>query len=247
MPELPEVETMVRQLQKNICGKKVTKTEVYDTTVVDSKLKGLSSVKIIDVWRRAKYIVMELDDGQFILTHLGMTGHFHFRDKIGDKRPPHNNYEKYIVSKFLFSDGSFLTHNSIRKLGRMRLANQKQLQETLSKLGAEPLDKKFTLQCFDELLRKKSRANIKTALMDQRVIAGVGNIYAQEALYHAGISPLRKAGSLSAGEKNRFIRNCAGFCWKRLNIAEQQLTITAIWKEAADSRIILPSIKKNGA
>lgn len=200
MPELPEVETMVRQLQKKICGKKVIKTEVYDTAVVDPKLKTISSDKIINVWRRAKYIVMELNNGHFILTHLGMTGHFHFRNKIDNKKSAPDNCEKYMVSKFLFSDGSFLTHNSIRKFGSMKLVNQKQLQKILLKLGAEPLNRKFTLRRFQELLRKKSRANIKTILMDQRVIAGVGNIYAQEALYYAGISPLRKSGSLSASE-----------------------------------------------
>ena len=81
MPELPEVETIVRQLKKKICGKRIVKAEIYDTAVVDPKLKTVSSVKIVNVRRRAKYIVMELDDGHFIITHLGMTGQFHFRDR----------------------------------------------------------------------------------------------------------------------------------------------------------------------
>ncbi len=196
MPELPEVETIVRQLKKKICGKRIVKAEIYDTAVVDPKLKTVSSVKIVNVRRRAKYIVMELDDGHFIITHLGMTGHFHFRDR---KQAP-GDCEKYMVSKFLFSDGSYLTHNSIRKFGKMRLADLQQLQKISSKLGAEPLDEKFTLPYFNELLWKRLRANIKAVLMDQQAIAGVGNIYAQEALYHAGVSPLRKAGSLSADE-----------------------------------------------
>ena len=210
--------------------------------MVDPKLKTVSSVKIVNVRRRAKYIVMELDDGHFIITHLGMTGHFHFRDR---KQAP-GDCEKYMVSKFLFSDGSYLTHNSIRKFGKMRLADLQQLQKISSKLGAEPLDEKFTLPYFNELLWKRLRANIKAVLMDQQAIAGVGNIYAQEALYHAGVSPLRKAGSLSADEIRSLYSNCAGSCWKRSNIAERRSIITAIWKAEAGSRTILRFIKKNG-
>lgn len=195
MPELPEVETIVRQLQKKVAGKVIQKAEVYDA-MVDTKLKKLSSVSIQRVWRRAKYVVMKLDNGQHILTHLGMTGHFHLVD---GKRIPHN-HERFMVSKLTFSDGSFLTHNSIRKFGHMKLVNKKKLQQVLEKHGPEPLEKSFTWQKFHHILAKKARANIKTMLMDQSVIAGIGNIYAQEALYFAGVSPLRNAGSLSVKE-----------------------------------------------
>ncbi|MDP3699118.1 MAG: DNA-formamidopyrimidine glycosylase family protein, partial [Nanoarchaeota archaeon] len=161
MPELPEVETIVRQLQTKVAGKLIDKAEVYDG-MVDSKIKKLSSVSIQKVWRRAKYIVMDLRDGRFILTHLGMTGHFHYidNDRID------NQHQRFMVSKFSFSDGSFLTHNSIRKFGHMRLVNKKQLQQVLDKHGPEPLDKSFTLPQFQSLLAKKARANIKTTLMD---------------------------------------------------------------------------------
>ncbi len=195
MPELPEVETIVRQLQKKVVGKMINTAEVYDS-MVDSKIKSLPVVSIQKVWRRAKYIVMELHNGNFILTHLGMTGHFHFVDK---KHIPHN-HERFMVAKFTFSDGSFLTHNSIRKFGHMRLVNKKQLQQIMDKHGPEPLEKSFTLQQFQGILAKKARSNIKAMLMDQPVIAGIGNIYAQEALYFAKISPLRQAGSLSGDE-----------------------------------------------
>ncbi len=195
MPELPEVETIVRQLNKKVTGKRIKKAEVYDS-IVDAKIKKLSSIFIRKVWRRAKYIVMELNHGQYLLTHLGMTGHFHYWD---NKRIS-NHPEKYMVSKFLFSDNSFLTYNDIRKFGSMKLVNRKQLDKVLSKHGPEPLEKDFTITKFQEMLSQKARANIKTTLMNQRVIAGIGNIYAQEALYFAGISPLRQAGSLSMQE-----------------------------------------------
>ena len=195
MPELPEVETIVRQLQRKVAGRTIVKAEVHDP-MVDAEIKLLSSVSIRQVWRRAKYIVMDLNNGQFILTHLGMTGHFHFVDK--NNIP--NNYQRFMVAKLTFSDDSFLTHNSIRKFGHMQLVNKKQLQQVLDKHGPEPLEKDFTLQLFQDILAKKNRANIKTMLMDQSVVAGIGNIYAQESLYFAGVSPLRKAGSLSVKE-----------------------------------------------
>ncbi len=203
MPELPEVETIVRQLQKKVGGKVIQKAAVYDK-IVDSKIKDLSSISITKVWRRAKYIVMELSNEKLILTHLGMTGHFHYIDIDKKHIEASKKYERFMVAKLTFSDGSFLTHNSIRKFGHMRLVNKKQLQQVLDKHGPEPLDKSFTLQKFQGLLNSKSRANIKTTLMDQAVIAGIGNIYAQEALYFAGVSPLRQVGSLSA-EESKFL------------------------------------------
>ncbi len=197
MPELPEVETIVRQLQNKVAGKVIKKAEAYDA-MVDPDVKKLSFVSIQKVWRRAKYIIMELDNGQYILTHLGMTGHFHFVDADSKSFP--NDYRRFMVSKLTFSDGSFLTHNSIRKFGHMRLVDRKQLQQVLDKHGPEPLDDSFTWQKFQQILAKKARTNIKTMLMDQSVIAGIGNIYAQEALYFAGVSPLRTVGSLSEKE-----------------------------------------------
>jgi len=202
MPELPEVETVVRQLQKKVAGKVIKKAEAYDK-IVDPRIGGLSSISIAAVQRRAKYIIVELSNGQYLLTHLGMTGHFHFMDSEGKNNPNKinsNNHERFMVAKFQFSDGSVLTHNSIRKFGHMKLATKKQLEALSAKHGPEPLEKSFTLQIFQETLAKKSRANIKTTLMDPSIIAGIGNIYAQEALYFAGISPFRQAGSLSEKE-----------------------------------------------
>ena len=199
MPELPEVETIVRQLQKKVAGKRIKIAEVYDG-MVDSRIKSIPVVSIRKVWRRAKYIVMELNNGHFILTHLGMTGHFHFVGQNADQKHIPHNYKRFMVAKLTFSDGSFLTHNSIRKFGHMKLVNKKQLQQILDKHGPEPLEKSFTLQQFQGILAKKARSNIKTMLMGQSVIAGIGNIYAQEALYFAKISPLRQAGSLSGDE-----------------------------------------------
>jgi len=203
MPELPEVETIVRQLNEKICNKEVANIEVLDTLVVDKNLRGMSSFKINKVWRRAKSIIFELDNGNFLSIHLRMTGHFHYLD--GSRID--NNHQRFMVGKFNFSDGSFLTHNSIRKFGSIKLLDKKQLDTELSKYGPEPLDKDFTLRGFREILHKKSKSNLKTMLMDPSIIAGVGNIYAQEALYYSGISPLRKSGSLSSSESSALYKN----------------------------------------
>jgi formamidopyrimidine-DNA glycosylase len=191
MPELPEVETIVRQLSKKIVGKVVKGVNIKDSKVVDSKIKKEVPFKINRVYRRAKSIVMELDNGNSLLTHLRMTGHFQY-----------NHSGKYEVGRFNFSDESFLTHNSIRKFGGIKLLNSKDLKGEFSKLGIEPLSKEFTLEKFNSILLSKGNANIKTVLLDQSLIAGIGNIYAQEQLYFAGIDPRKKVSDLS-GEQIR--------------------------------------------
>ena len=198
MPELPEVETLVQQLKKRVLGKKITQIEIIDPKVVDPKIKKISPFKITKIYRRAKSIIIETNNNYFLHVHLRMTGHFHFAPKT--KLSSLDPYKKFIVAKFHISDDSLLTHNSIRKFGHINLLNKQQLQKELSKLGPEPLDKKFTLKKFKEIITKKYRANVKTTLMDQNFIAGVGNIYAQEALYHAHIDPRRKISSLEEKE-----------------------------------------------
>jgi formamidopyrimidine-DNA glycosylase len=225
MPELPEVETIVRQLGKKVCGKKLVNVEIYEP-MVDKKIEKILPVKIRGIRRRAKSIIFELSNGSFLLIHLRMTGHFHYVQKspefsgvskCGGKRPQNfvdmdsncisNNFQKFIVSKFNFSDNSFLTHNSIRKFGGIKLLNRAELERLLSKLGPEPLAKEFKFEQFDQILAKKSKANIKTTLMDPKVISGVGNIYAQEALFFSSISPLRKIGTLTLSERKSLFLN----------------------------------------
>lgn len=198
MPELPEVETIVQQLRHKILGKKIIKVDVLDA-IVDAGVSKLSPFRIKEVYRRAKYIIFALDTGKFILTHLGMTGQFFFVEKsqIEGKKC---FYQPHQVAKFMFEDGSLLSHNNLRKFGSMQLLEEKELQKVLSKLGPEPLEESFTPEKFRQLLTKKPKANLKTTLMDQSFIAGIGNIYAQETLYYVGISPLRKVGSLSSEE-----------------------------------------------
>ncbi|MEK6845660.1 MAG: DNA-formamidopyrimidine glycosylase family protein, partial [Nanoarchaeota archaeon] len=138
MPELPEVETIVNQLRHKILGKKILKAEVLDA-IVDSGISKLPLFHVKEIYRRAKYIIFALDTGKFILTHLGMTGQFFFVEKsqIEEKK---RFYQPHQVAKFMFEDGSLLSHNNMRKFGSMRLLDEKELQKVLSKLGPEPLE-----------------------------------------------------------------------------------------------------------
>lgn len=202
MPELPEVETIVQQLNKTVLHKKIIKIDVCERSVVEHELTELPPATIQKIWRRAKYIIFELDKGKYLLIHLKLTGHFHYvpRDKLVQNR---NDYEKFIAARFYLHDGSLLTHNSIRKLGYIKLLSEKKLQQELGKLGMEPLSKEFTLEKFAELLLSRKKSTVKLLLMDQKLVAGVGNIYAQEILYHAGIDPRRKIADLSRDEIKR--------------------------------------------
>ncbi len=198
---MPEVETIVRQLNAKVGGKTISSVEIYDPVVVEERIKAVLNIRITKVRRRAKAIIFELDNGKFLLAHLRMTGHFHYLPR----EHKNTDHQRFMVAKFIFSDGSFLTHNSIRRFGRIRLLDKKQLETELGKYGPEPLD--LTAAQFSAALERKTRANVKTTLMDLRVIAGIGNIYAQEALYYSRISPLRSVGTLSKSEMNALHKN----------------------------------------
>ncbi len=202
MPELPEVETVVRQLNEKVSGKEIVKLDILDEKFVDSKIKKILPIKINKVDRRGKSIIFNLSEGQFLLAHLRMTGHFHFVDQEMDG-DSNDSYLNYMVAKIFFKDKSFLTHNSIRRFGSLKLLNQKELNKELSKLGPEPLEKSFTKELFYQIISSFPNSNLKNKLLDQKLIAGIGNIYAQEALYHAKIHPERKVGQIS---KNKFFK-----------------------------------------
>ena len=196
MPELPEVETIVKQLNKFVVGKEIKSAVVLESKEADKLIEKVMPSKILKIWRRAKAIIIELEQKKYLLVRLGMTGHFHYAP-TGES--PEKD-EKFAVVKFFLQDGSVLSYTDIRKFGSVRLCNEIQLQHKLVEFGPEPLGNEFTVDLFQRLLLKKKKANLKVLLMDQNFIAGIGNIYAQEALYHAKISPQRKAGTLTEKE-----------------------------------------------
>ena len=120
-----------------------------------------------------------------------MTGHFFYLFDSSENNSV-ENVNKNVVAKFSFNDNSYLTHNSIRRFGSITLLSKKELTEKLSYIGPEPLADNFTSSNFCAIMRKHPRSNLKNKLLDQKTIAGIGNIYAQEALYVVGINPERK-------------------------------------------------------
>ena len=196
MPELPEVETIVQQLKKHVVGKRLASARVLEKKRADGSIEAIMPIKILHAWRRAKAIIIELEKKQYLLVRLGMTGHFHYASK--GESP--GSDEKFAIAQFFLQDGSILSYTDIRKFGSLRLLNETQLRQKLAEFGPEPLGKEFTLKLFTGMLTKKKNAKIKVTLMDQNFIAGIGNIYAQEALYLAGIMPTRAIGTLTTEE-----------------------------------------------
>lgn len=196
MPELPEVETIRRDLNKELRGRKILKLKFYDwdkmlqpsPKVVAEAVAG-RTIRNFD--RRAKLLLMHLDNhGTTIAIHLKMTGQLFIR-KLTDTP---DRFTHVILE---LDKGEELRFNDLRKFGFMKLIeNRSQLERILSKFGPEPLTSEFTLEKFKEIVGKGSRA-IKTVIMDQQKIAGVGNIYADEALWIAKIHPERSANKLS--------------------------------------------------
>ncbi len=193
MPELPEVETIKRGLEKKILGKKVKSVEINTGRTVRKpsprKFKEeVEGKKFTQIIRRGKYLILGLSSGKKIMVHLRMTGQLIYGKKDAKSR----------VS-FLLSNGKYLNFKDNRHLGEIRLVENWERVSSISRMGMEPLEDSFTLKVFGEMLNKK-KAKIKPLLMNQEFLAGVGNIYAQEALFQAGIHPEKQAHRLKRGE-----------------------------------------------
>jgi formamidopyrimidine-DNA glycosylase len=194
MAELPEVETIVKGLQKTIVGKKIRDVRVIFAGIVkqDSKnfKKTVGEGKIIGVRRRGKFILIDLSNGETILVHLGMTGSF----LLLRPSTPLNKHD-HLILKF-YKTNKELRYNDQRKFGRIKSCSTSKEENIsdLKKLGPEPLN----ISSSDFLnLFKKSKVRIKSALLNQQIIAGLGNIYADEALFQAKIHPEERPITLS--------------------------------------------------
>ncbi len=201
MPELPEVETIVRGLREPLVGRQFTGVRVgWDNLVarptVEEFKRRIVGQKVLDVKRRGKYLVFSLSGGGSLIIHLRMTGRLRVKNR-GDKLDKHD----HLI--FELDDGRELRFNNMRKLGRVYLVDDE--DEILAKLGPEPLDDDFTPTDFAALLFGR-RGKIKPLLLNQRFIAGVGNIYADEALFAAHIHPERMADTLTAKEIENLYR-----------------------------------------
>ena len=213
MPELPEVETIARQLRGLIIGRRVAAFDSFWHRVTEPVPAAhfatrLSGREIIGVGRRGKFVVMELDGGEALIVSLRMTGKLLFREHDA----PEDTFVRAVIG---FADGAFLRFSDTRKFGRMAIVDLADLAENgdrpraragtplHSVLGIEPLTAGFTTRWLREFLQRRGRSAIKPLLLDQRGIAGVGNIYDIEALWRARIHPLRTASSLRPDEVAR--------------------------------------------
>lgn len=196
MPELPEVETVVRGLRAPLVGHRIESMwydwensiatphpNEFEQRVVGQKVKAIS--------RRAKYIVIELEQ-DFLLVHLRMTGRLYVADATETY-----DVDKWVHVKFGLDGGKELRFSDSRKFGKVYLSDS--LEEVTNGIGPEPLGDEFTLEIFKERLQGRSKI-IKTLLLDQSFVAGVGNIYADEALHRAKIHPERHADGLDEAE-----------------------------------------------
>ena len=212
MPELPEVETTTRGLRSTILGLKIkdvwtdlrTKDKRKSGSVADPKFfpvfkKEVLNKKILSVERRAKNILINISGGKTILVHLKMTGYLFY-----GKNPK----IKYAHVVFTLSNGRFLVLSDMRKFGKVTLLDTEVAHDSkhLNNIGPEPLEKSFTLEKLKERLNKKPNGKIKTILMDQSVIAGIGNIYSDEILWRAGIHPERIVSKIKEPEMQLMFR-----------------------------------------
>ena len=203
MPELPETETIARDLHQSIRGAVIESTEVSHADVLREAdprrlRKGVAGATIVRCWRRAKLIVIDLSTGDRIVVQPRFTGAL----LVDDNGSLPEEERRYSTVAFRLRDGRVLHYRDIRRLGTLALMKPDRFAEYTGGLGVEPLDSAFTAAHLSSRIRG-SRQAIKKVLMDQRLLAGVGNIYANEALWRAGIDPSRAAGTLSAGEIGR--------------------------------------------
>lgn len=192
MPELPEVEYVRRQLHRAMAGARITRVIVRRPTLrhplppdFAARLEG-QTVRAVE--RRAKYLIVELSSGERLLMHLGMSGWFRI---MPAQVEPHD----HVV--FEMSNGKAIAFNDPRRFGFMLLLNAAEHagHQSLTRLGPEPLDAKFDARALATALARR-KTSLKVALADQRVVAGLGNIYVVEALHRARLSPKRRASSL---------------------------------------------------
>ena len=202
MPELPEVETVRRELAPVLAGRRIDRAEILDARLtrpvepgwVASELQGES---VTAVERRGKYLVVRFASGRALLVHLRMTGSFR---TARDGELESDAYRRAVVS---LDDGADVAYRDVRRFGTWLLLEPEEVEPYLAvRVGPEPLEDGFTTRFLRDRLAGRT-APLKAALLDQRSVAGLGNIYADEALWRARLHPRREAGSLSTAEVRR--------------------------------------------
>jgi len=196
MPELPEVETVKEVLKEQILGNRIADVKIhYESMIKTSDAKRFRQLligqKVVDIGRRGKYLIFELED-YHLLSHLRMEGKFFYGEEVDIK-------DKHVHAEFLLSDGQRLRYEDVRKFGTFHLYEKSmdlELTPSFKVLGVEPFDKTFTIDYVQGLLANK-KMPIKSMLLTQKVVTGLGNIYVDEVLFASKIHPLKKSGDLT--------------------------------------------------
>ena len=205
MPELPEVETIRLALEPHLVGRRFEDVEIRDPRLVrpfepTAVAAALEGERVAALDRRGKYLIVRFESGRVLLIHLRMTGSLRHAAAGSLTDDPHR---RAVVK---LDDGSEVAYRDVRRFGTWHLLEPEEVDEYLAqRLGREPLDRTFTARRLAEQLDRR-RAPVKAALLDQRTVAGLGNIYVDEALWRAEVHPLRPAASLDADEIARLTK-----------------------------------------
>ena len=204
MPELPEVETVRRSLRLKLVGKIIKDVKIYYNNIIDYPSvnefnKNIVNQRINDIDRYGKWLIFVLDD-YYMLSHLRMEGKYFFRNRNEEL-----NKHEHVV--FLLDDDIELRYMDVRKFGKMNLIPKDKIKEIgpLLELGLEPWDEKLDVFYLKEKYKKK-KLPIKSVILDQSIIVGIGNIYADEILFLSGISPLKSASLLNEKDLSNIIK-----------------------------------------
>lgn len=197
MPELPEVETVRRQLEETVVGRTISQTQVFFPKITrddNDFARFLVGKSFTRIDRIGKLLIFETTDREsYLLAHLKMTGKFLFRQEGA-------GYDKHVHLVITFEDGSELLFRDVRKFGYVIRANKEEVVKARSKYGIEPLTPDYVLENFKKIFLGR-KTNIKALLLNQSLIAGLGNIYVDEILFRARVHPSRRANSVTSKEK----------------------------------------------
>jgi formamidopyrimidine-DNA glycosylase len=206
MPELPEVETIRRSLQKTIIGKKIANIEVLLAKQFQGKKEDVVGTKITSIERRGKILKISLSNGKNLLIHFKLTGQLVWVSKTGERItvghpiPFAGSELPAKTTHVIFNiDGGKLFFNDLRQFGWIKVVDKEGVNKEVGKLGPEPFDKEFTVDYLSKVFSKTGRP-IKIILMEQEKMAGIGNIYANDALFEAGIIPTKPAKKITKEE-----------------------------------------------
>ena len=247
MPELPEVETTMRGLKKEVLSKTFIGVWTDFPKIIkkpknfEKFKKEIKGKKIQKIWRRGKNILFELSNKKTLLVHQKLTGHLLVGkwQKAGNiwqapSGPLSEKINSFLHLIFTLDNGQMLALSDVRKFAKVELLDNQELKKEINSLGPEPLEKSFTFEKFKKALQKK-KGRIKPVLMDQTIIAGIGNIYSDEILFASQVHPQKSTLDLKENEVKRIYQNI------------KKILKKAIWlKGESISDYRIPSGKKGG-